>query len=170
MIGSAAVMLVGMAPLALAATGLVLGEVPGADCVAPRLYAPAYPPGLSEADWYAGIAMDEQLDVRCGVDAAACPVTFFSSRCNEPDEDHYLALGGQVMRVRREPGQVAGAGYEGQFQGEGVRMQVVPLPGWSFDGDPEQHYYSKAFAQPVEVTLDYNGQMLRFHALYDGSP
>lgn len=170
MVGYAVVMLIGMAPVALAATGPALGEVPGADCVAPRLYAPVHPPGLSEPDWYAGIAMDERLDVHCDVDAAVCPVAFFSSRCNEPEEDHFLALDGKVLRVRRGPGQADEAGYAGQFQGEGVQMQVTALPGWSFDGDPEQHYDTRAFSEPVEVTVDYNGQVLRFRALYDGSP
>ena len=170
MVGYAAVILIGLAPVALAAPGLILGQAPGADCVAPLLYAPAHPPGLAEPDWYAEIAMEQRLDVRCGVDAADCPVAFFSSRCNEPGEDHYLALDGQLLRVRREPGQEDQAGYEGRFQGEGARMLVAPLPGWSFDGDAEQHYYTKAFAQPVEVTLNYGGKTLRFRALYDGSP
>lgn len=166
----AAVIVLGMAPGAFAAPGLALGEAPGADCVAPRLYAPVHPPGLAAPDWYAGIGMGERLDVRCGIDAAACPVGFFSSRCNGPGEAHYLALDGQVLRVRRWPVQEGVAGYDGLFLGEGVRMRVTPLPGWSFDGDAEQHYDTKAIAQPVEVTLDYKGQVLRFRALYDGSP
>lgn len=158
-----------MAP-AWAASGLVLGEAPGGDCVAPRLYAPAHPSGVDAPEWYAGIALTQPLDARCGTEPAACPLAFFSSRCNEPGEDHYLALEGQVLRVRREPGQEDAGDYDGLFQGDGVRMQVQPLPGWSFEGDAEQHYYTKAFSKPVEVTLDYRGQTVRFRALYDGSP
>ena len=170
MVRYVAVIVLGGVPAAFAAPGLTLGEAPGADCVAPLLYAPVHPPALTEPDWYAAIGMAERLDVRCGVDVSACPVAFFSSRCNEPGEDHYLALERQVLRVRRGPGQGDQIGYAGQFLGDGVRLQVAPLPAWSFEGDAEQHYDTKAFAQPVEVTIDHNGKVLRFRALYDGSP
>lgn len=164
------VMLLGMASAA-PASPLLLGEAPGADCVAPRLYAPAQMPPSAPLPWYAALEPDEPLDARCQTDPSACPVAFFTSRCNEAGEPHYLAINGTVVVVQRVPGSLQEA-YFGEFAGDRTRLWVRPLPpAWAPPAwDDEQAHGTLSAAVPVQVEIHHQGQVLHVTALYDSSP
>ena len=154
---------------ALAAERIVPTDDPGSDCVAARIFAQRTRQNLKYDALYCAVNKQRPAYDRCLRHVSANEtVTFFTDRCNAPDEGAYLSINGQTHLVRRDSRSAhPEVAYAGTYKGDGVVVRIVPKRRIErfFDGSERI-----GVKYAVDVFIEREGRSVKITAVYDDRP
>jgi hypothetical protein len=161
----------------MAAAEIVPTDDPGSDCVAATITTSKTPKNRAYDERYCAVNASQSAYDTCLRNLSSnTVVSFFTDRCNAPEEGAFVSFNGRTHRVFRAAGKRhRDVRYAGKYRGEGLVVQVIPRKRMGSSADASMLSGSATGSEAgvrhaVEVIIQYAGETLRVPGQYDDSP
>lgn len=159
----------------LAAAEIVPTDDPGSDCVAATITTGKTPKNRAYDERYCAVNASQSAYDTCLRNLSSnTVVSFFTDRCNAPEEGAFVSFNGRTHHVFRVAGKRhSDVRYAGTYKADGLVVQVLPRKRIrrSADASTLSGTGSEAGVRhAVDVIIEYAGETLRVPGHYDDFP